>query len=146
MTTRNESSKNECNAQNKVVDGVVVPLALSFVGGRKTTCMVITQPGISPSITLESASVLLFSKIFPAFINLRSFIVFGPFCFSAQMNSSTCQILSPRKRKETALFENKHQNPGLHCTFWPMVENTLFDVGHCRCWRILVGTYVCSVI
>jgi len=30
--------------------------------------------------------------------------------------------------------------------FWPMVENTLFDVGHCSCWRILVGTYVCSVI
>jgi hypothetical protein len=123
----------------------MVPLALSFVGGRKTTCMVITHPGISPKITLESASVLLFSKILPAFINLRSLIVFGPFCFSAQTHNSTNQIPSLRKRPASRALEGKHQNSRLH-TFWPVVENTLFDVGHCSCWRILVGTYVSSII
>lgn len=80
------------------VDGGMVPLALSFVAGRKTTCMVMTHPGISPKITLESASVLLFSKILPAFINLRSFIVFGPFCFSAQTTQFYLSISLARKR------------------------------------------------
>ncbi len=64
-------------------DGSGLPLALSDVEGRTTTCIVMTQPGSSPTGTLDSASVLLFSNIFPAFISFISLIDFGPFAFSA---------------------------------------------------------------
>lgn len=86
-----QKSEAQSSQQEELVGGVV-PLALSFVGGRITTCMVITHPGISPNGTRESARVLLFSKILPAFINLRSLIDFGPFCFSAHANNSSCQV------------------------------------------------------
>jgi len=61
-----------------------VPLALSDVRGRTMTCIVITPPGSSPTATLDSARVLSFSRIFPAFINFMSFVVFGPFSLPAK--------------------------------------------------------------
>lgn len=67
---------------SKVDEGV--PLALSEVIGRTTTCIVMTTPGSSPTSTRDSERVLLFSKILPAFINFMSFILFGPFSFSAK--------------------------------------------------------------
>jgi len=107
-TTENVRHIQKSEAQSskpEEVDGGVVPLALSFVGGRITTCMVITHPGISPSSTRESARVLLFSKILPAFINLRSLIDFGPFCFSAQTQKSRCQIDLFKRKSATILKE-----------------------------------------
>ncbi len=68
--------------------GSGLPLALSDVEGRTTTCIVMTQPGSSPTGTLDSASVLLFSNIFPAFISFISLIDFGPFAFSALIPKS----------------------------------------------------------
>jgi hypothetical protein len=61
-----------------------VPLALSDVRGRTMTCIVITPPGSSLTATLDSARVLSFSRIFPAFINFMSFVVFGPFSLPAK--------------------------------------------------------------
>lgn len=55
---------------------------LSATGIRTTTCIVMRPPGSSPTGSLESASVLLFSSIFPALISFKSFIVLGPFSFS----------------------------------------------------------------
>lgn len=42
-----------------------------------TTCMVVTPLGRSPTVILESASVLLFSKILPACMSFTSFIDLG---------------------------------------------------------------------
>jgi hypothetical protein len=58
---------------------LLTPLFLSDEGGRTTTCIVITPPGSSPTGTLDSASVLLFSKIFPALISFKSLTVFLKF-------------------------------------------------------------------
>lgn len=41
------------------------------------TCMVMTPVGRCPKVTLESANVLLFSKILPACISFTSFTDFG---------------------------------------------------------------------
>lgn len=49
-----------------------------FIIGFTTTCMVMTPPRSSPIGTLDSAKVLLFSKILPAFISFMSLIVLGP--------------------------------------------------------------------
>lgn len=59
-------------------------LPLSVVGGRTTTCIVMTPPGISLTGDRDSARVLLFSNIFPAFMSFNSFIVLGPFSFSVK--------------------------------------------------------------
>ncbi len=80
-------------------DGSGLPLALSDVEGRTTTCIVMTQPGSSPTGTLDSASVLLFSNIFPAFISFISLIDFGPFAFSALIPKSQSKKWSERRYK-----------------------------------------------
>ncbi len=79
--------------------GSGLPLALSDVEGRTTTCIVMTQPGSSPTGTLDSASVLLFSNIFPAFISFISLIDFGPFAFSALIPKSHSKKWSERRYK-----------------------------------------------
>lgn len=56
--------------------------SFSWAGGWTTTCMVVTPPGISHNGLLHSATVLLFSNILPALINLTSFTVRGPLSFS----------------------------------------------------------------
>lgn len=60
----------------------IVFFSFSKWGGWTTTCMVVTPPGILHNGLLHSPTVLLFSSIFPALINLTSFTVFGPFSFS----------------------------------------------------------------
>jgi hypothetical protein len=75
-------------------DGSWLPLAFSDVGGRTTTCIVITQPGSSPTGTLDSASVLVFSNIFPAFISFMSLTDLGPFSFPASTPTSKKWITS----------------------------------------------------
>lgn len=52
--------------------------SLSMEDGWTTTCMVVTPPGISQRGLRHSPTVLLFSSILPALINLRSFTVLGP--------------------------------------------------------------------
>lgn len=47
------------------------------MGGLTTTCIVIAPPGTSPTGTLDCETVLLFSRILPALINLISLIDFG---------------------------------------------------------------------
>lgn len=59
-----------------------LPLLLSESGGRTTTCIVMTLSESSPTGSLDSASVLLFSSIFPALISFTSFTVLGPFSLS----------------------------------------------------------------
>ena len=61
-----------------------LPLFLSKVGGRRTTCIVMIIPGSSPTGSLDSASVLLLSSIFPALMSFKSFTVFGMFSKSGQ--------------------------------------------------------------
>jgi len=50
-----------------------------FLVGRgcTTTCIVTKPPGMSLNVILESARVLLFSKIFPACMSFRSLTTFG---------------------------------------------------------------------
>lgn len=54
---------------------------LSEAGGCTTTCIVMAPPGNSPTVTLDSANDLLFSRIFPALIKFISLIVLGLFSF-----------------------------------------------------------------
>lgn len=65
----------------------MIPLFLSDKGGRTTTCIVMTPPGSSPTETLDSARVLLFSNILPALISFTSFIVFGAFSLSIRKSN-----------------------------------------------------------
>lgn len=60
---------------NPISQGLPV-LALAK-DGCTTACMVITPLGSSPNGILHCATVLLFSKIFPALINFTSFAAFG---------------------------------------------------------------------
>lgn len=54
-----------------------IPVFAFAKDGCTTTCMVITPFGSSPKGTLHWPTVLLFSKIFPAFISLMSFAALG---------------------------------------------------------------------
>lgn len=53
------------------------PVFFLTTWGCMTTCMVVTPLGRSPTVILESASVLLFSKILPACMSFTSFIDLG---------------------------------------------------------------------
>uniref|UniRef100_A0A453PJE2 Uncharacterized protein n=2 Tax=Aegilops tauschii subsp. strangulata TaxID=200361 RepID=A0A453PJE2_AEGTS len=70
---------------------------LSTCGGRTTTCIVITPPGTSPIVTRDSASVRLFSNIFPPLMSFRSLTVFGVISLScghrARMKSLSAETV-----------------------------------------------------
>lgn len=53
------------------------PVLFLVIGGRTTTCMVMTSPGGLPNVILESATVFLFSKTLPACMSFTSFTDFG---------------------------------------------------------------------
>lgn len=53
------------------------PVFVLAKDGCTTACIVITPFGSSPNGILHCPTVLLFSKIFPALINLTSFAAFG---------------------------------------------------------------------
>lgn len=55
----------------------IKPVFFLATRGCMTTCMVVTPLGRSPTVILESASVLLFSKILPACMSFTSFIDLG---------------------------------------------------------------------
>lgn len=74
------------NFKQKTVDRL--PVFLSERGGRTTTCIVMTPPGSSMG-SLDSASVLLFSNILPAFISFKSFTVLGQISMSAERKDGT---------------------------------------------------------
>lgn len=83
----------------------------SNVGGRTTTCMVITPPGSSSIGNLDSASVRLFSSIFPPFISFKSFIVFGAFVLSVHNKSSLIHsILKSLYNVLNLVFKYVHTN------------------------------------
>jgi hypothetical protein len=71
---------------NKRLKLSAIPLFLSACGGRTTTCIVITPPGISPTGTRDSASVRLFSNILPPLISFKSLTVFGAISLSVSSN------------------------------------------------------------
>ena len=73
---------------NKGLKLSAIPLFLSACGGRTTTCIVITPPGISPTGTWDSASVRLFSNILPALISFKSLTVFGAISLSVSKNEN----------------------------------------------------------
>lgn len=68
-----------------------LPLFLSGKWGRRTTCIVMTPPGSSTTGSLESAIVLLFSSIFPAWMSCKLFTTFGPFSLSTKMKAAISQ-------------------------------------------------------
>lgn len=78
-------------SREKILFGEL-PVFLSDKGGRTTTCIVMTPPGSSPTRSLDSASVLLFSSIFPALISFMSLIVFGPFSLSTKWRDKVMKI------------------------------------------------------
>ncbi|OAY79198.1 hypothetical protein ACMD2_00152 [Ananas comosus] len=63
--------------------------------GRTTTCIVITPPGTSPTSTLDSARVRLFSNILPALISFRSFMVFGAISLSISKKNLETAFIAP---------------------------------------------------
>lgn len=66
---------------------------LAFVGdGCTTTCIVMTDLGRSSNGALHCATVLPFSKILPAFINLMSLADFGTTFLSIKTTHSKPQI------------------------------------------------------
>lgn len=76
MTSERRQPKRLCLAY--------LPVFFSVREGRMTTCIVMIPPGSSPTGSLDSASVLLFSSILPALINFMSWIVFGRFSLSTK--------------------------------------------------------------
>ncbi len=163
-----KKSKWGIHSQPRKKDGSWLPLALSDVEGRTTTCIVTTQPGSSPTNTLDSASVLLFSKILPAFISFMSLIDFGPFSFPAfsmhdfHIKNGICNKIQARQkfyhffssrwwcRLSIVLNLNWKQHNDIArakiFTLWPLREDTLFECGNSAGWGILVGSYVCPII
>lgn len=71
----------------------------SVVGGCTTTCIVVTVPGASHRGLWHSPTVLLFSNIFPALINFKSFIVFGPFSLSSKQKTNLQLYISIKGKK-----------------------------------------------
>lgn len=81
--------------------------------GWTTTCMVVTAPGISHNGLLHSPTVLLFSNILPALINLMSFTVCGPSSFSVQ-NKKCLNVLHInnsiiKKHRDWSKFRHDYQ-------------------------------------
>lgn len=87
--------------------GIPVPFS---EGGRTTTCIVVTSAASQIGL-LHSPNVLLFSNTFPAFINLTSFTVLGPFSFSGQM---IVHLYMPRNmQKITIIKKVKYTGQGM---------------------------------
>lgn len=82
-----------CKDQKLFLECLRNALPFSQEGCWTTTCMVVTPPGMSHNGLWHSPSVLLFSNIFPALINLTSFTVLGPFSFSKKTRISYLNIL-----------------------------------------------------
>nr|GMD85101.1 hypothetical protein Iba_chr14aCG21070 [Ipomoea batatas]GMD91205.1 hypothetical protein Iba_chr14dCG17130 [Ipomoea batatas]GME04810.1 hypothetical protein Iba_scaffold2300CG2220 [Ipomoea batatas] len=77
------------------VSSCSLSLFLSTMGGRTTTCIVMTAPATSATGSLDSESVLLFSSIFPALISFTSLIVLGPFSLSAKLTVLNFSLRDP---------------------------------------------------
>ena len=67
--------------------------------------MVITPFGRSPNGTLHWPTVLLFSKIFPAFINFMSFAALGTIFLSVDRMT---KVISEMVRKMKNEFKDNH--------------------------------------
>jgi len=83
ITSTIQTANHNITHMHLLCSGLFAPFfSFSEEGCWTTTCIVVTPPGMSHNGLRHSPSVLLFSNIFPALINLTSFTVLGPLSFS----------------------------------------------------------------
>jgi len=116
--TAGRKKKNIFKSWPSLSDDGRILVPFSTEDGWTTTCMVVTPPGMSHSGLWHSPTVLLFSSIFPALINLTSFNVLGPFSFSGQILTglNTSNYISWKLLK--TIESIKVQKGELLCLYW----------------------------